>query len=75
MSGIDVTFDKNETTIIYRILQEILTNIARHSKANKVYCFIKQKDGQFLLVATDNGVGFEVKDRYDDIFIRPYGDA
>ena len=66
LSVMNITFDKNETTIIYRILQEILTNISRHSKANKVSVSLSKKDGQSLLIATDNGVGFEVMDRYDE---------
>ena len=47
-------------------MQEILTNISRHSKANKVSVSLSKKDGQFLLVVTDNGVGFEVMDCYDE---------
>lgn len=66
LSGIDVTFDNNETIIIYRIMQEILTNIARHSQADKVSVSFSKKDGQYVLVATDNGVGFEVMNRYNE---------
>lgn len=66
LSGIDVTFDKDETTIIYRILQEILTNIARHSQADKVSVSFRKNDGRYLLEATDNGVGFEVMNRYNE---------
>jgi len=58
----DVQFDKNETTIIFRILQEILTNVARHSKASTVTVSVKKKDEHFLLVVNDNGIGFNLKD-------------
>lgn len=58
----DMSFDKNETTIIFRILQEILTNVARHSKAKNIKISIKKKDGQFLLEVSDDGIGFKLKD-------------
>ena len=66
MSIIDSTFDKNETTIIYRIFQEILTNIARHSKANTVSVSLSENAGQFILTVTDNGIGFETLDIYPE---------
>ena len=55
----DITFNKNETTIIYRIHQEILTNIARHSKADKVSATFRKENGRVILSVADNGVGFE----------------
>ncbi len=57
-----IVFDKNETTIIYRILQEILTNVARHSKAKNVKVTVDQADENFLLHVEDDGIGFEVVD-------------
>jgi signal transduction histidine kinase len=59
LSEMEVTFDKNETTIIYRILQEILTNITRHSQANHVKVVLTKKEKDFILQVTDNGVGFD----------------
>ncbi|NDP21930.1 MAG: PAS domain S-box protein [Paludibacter sp.] len=58
ISEFDIDFDKNETTIIYRILQEIFTNITRHSKAKHVWVSIDKKDEYFILKVVDNGVGF-----------------
>lgn len=59
MSEMDATFDKNQTTIIYRIFQEILTNITRHSKAKHVQVLITKQENDFVLKVIDNGVGFE----------------
>lgn len=59
LSEMDVTFDKNQTTIIYRIFQEILTNITRHSNAQYVKVLLTKKEGDFILKVMDNGVGFE----------------
>lgn len=58
MNEKDVTFDKNETTIIYRIVQEILTNITRHSKATHVKVVIKKQEDDFVIKFSDNGIGF-----------------
>jgi PAS domain S-box-containing protein len=59
MDEMDVTFDQNETTIIYRIFQEILTNITRHSHARHVQVLLTKKSDYFELKVIDNGVGFE----------------
>lgn len=46
--------------VIYRILQEALNNIARHSRADQVHLFMEQTDDDGLrLVISDNGRGFE----------------
>jgi signal transduction histidine kinase len=58
----DIPFDKNEITIIFRILQEILTNVARHSQAKSVSISVNKKDENFLLVVTDDGIGFKLRD-------------
>ncbi|HOS48314.1 MAG TPA: PAS domain S-box protein [Bacteroidia bacterium] len=48
------------STGIFRIYQESLTNIARHSNATKVSTMLS-KEGNFLkLQVIDNGIGFDV---------------
>jgi PAS domain S-box-containing protein len=46
-------------TALFRILQESLTNVARHSGATKVSVKIELKDDQLILVIADNGKGFD----------------
>ncbi len=53
----DITFDKDRNTAIFRILQETLTNIARHADASEVNLSLKQRDGQIELKVRDNGIG------------------
>lgn len=62
MEEMEISLDKNETNIIFRILQEILTNITRHAEATHVKVLLNKTDSHFLMEVTDNGVGFE----YDD---------
>lgn len=46
-------------TGIYRIVQEALTNIARHAKASLLTISMKQYGETFFVQITDNGLGIE----------------
>lgn len=50
-------FSKEEDINIYRIIQEALSNVIRHSKAKKAEVHLKQKGNAILLVIKDNGIG------------------
>ncbi len=45
--------------IIFRIFQEIMNNIIKHSKAEKVALRVADEPTQFLLIVKDNGIGFD----------------
>ncbi len=60
---LDVTFTKHETTNIFRMVQEMLTNAARHSKASKVEISARMENKTFVLHVKDNGVGFMMADK------------
>lgn len=51
--------DKIEKLSVFRILQESLTNIAKHSKANKVEVFFGIENNNYILRVSDNGTGFK----------------
>lgn len=44
---------------LYRIVQEALTNVARHARAQMVHIAVQQDDSGCRLEISDNGVGFE----------------
>jgi signal transduction histidine kinase len=46
---------------LYRIVQEALTNAAKHSKADRVWIRIGQKNGKFCCSIEDDGIGFDVR--------------
>ncbi len=46
-------------TGFFRIFQESLTNVLRHSKATEVKALLNSKDGKLVLKITDNGIGFK----------------
>lgn len=52
------SFISPETSlIIFRIMQESLTNIARHSKATEVSISLNQLDENLYFIISDNGIG------------------
>jgi len=66
-TGIAVDFLGDELTTrldtplelaLFRITQEALANVAKHSKATQVKVFIEEKEGAFRLNIADNGIGF-----------------
>jgi signal transduction histidine kinase len=46
-------------TALYRIVQEALTNIAKHSGATTVSILLTRRDGAVAAVVEDDGAGFE----------------
>jgi signal transduction histidine kinase len=54
--------DRDGETAIFRILQEALTNIARHSGATKVEIFLNKQDGEITMEVRDNGRGISDAD-------------
>lgn len=47
-------------TAIYRIAQEALTNVFKHSKADRVSFILERRADHVLAVVEDNGQGFDV---------------
>jgi PAS domain S-box-containing protein len=48
---------------IYRIAQEAVSNIIKHSRASKIKIVFKQSPGDLSLVISDNGNGFNKNDK------------
>jgi PAS domain S-box-containing protein len=46
-----------QSTAVFRIVQEALTNILRHAQATRAGVAMKEEDGMFVLTVTDNGRG------------------
>jgi signal transduction histidine kinase len=57
--------NKKDGIILFRILQEFISNTVKHSKANELTISLDYRQDHLLINATDDGVGFvidEVKD-------------
>lgn len=46
-------------TALYRIIQEALTNVARHAQANSVSVLVERRPKDVVAVIEDDGVGFD----------------
>lgn len=49
-------------TALYRIVQEGLTNVARHAEAHTVSVMVEQRDGRVRAIIEDDGIGFNMAD-------------
>jgi PAS domain S-box-containing protein len=45
--------------VVYRVMQEALTNAAKHSRADTIYIRLKKDAGRLDLEVEDNGCGFD----------------
>jgi len=63
MNREEFDLDGNLTTAVFRIVQEALTNVARHAGASETIVDIAEKDDGIQLSVADNGCGFDVANR------------
>ena len=52
---------------LFRIVQEATRNIRKHSHATQAVVAVRFDDGRVTLTITDNGKGFEIPDRLDNL--------
>lgn len=66
-----VPFNERCTTALYRIVQELLTNIARHAQAGRVDIGLSLEESDYVVTVRDNGTGFDPGTRKQDSFGLP----
>jgi two-component system sensor histidine kinase UhpB len=59
----EIELASEQATCVFRIVQEALTNIARHAKATKVTIRLSFKDNCLEMTIADNGKGLGTEDR------------
>jgi len=57
--GVAQTYPSPVEVAVYRITQEALTNVRRHSQATQAYITLTYDDDALRLTVRDNGVGFD----------------
>ncbi len=62
IEGSHYSLSHQKELILFRIFQEGLNNIIKHSKASLVNVFVKYDPNKFLLQITDDGDGFDVSE-------------
>lgn len=55
----EVTVDVQTMPTLFRVLQEALANVARHSQAGRVTVTLKPENDHVILGIEDNGIGFD----------------
>lgn len=63
-----LSLDENSATVVFRTVQEALTNIVKHAGAGEVFVSLQQQDGAYVLEVRDDGVGFDPALRKDASF-------
>ncbi len=53
----DLVIDSQSSTALFRIFQETLTNVARHSQATKLTLILLEKNDRIEMIVKDNGIG------------------
>jgi PAS domain S-box-containing protein len=61
VEGVIPDVGKEAATCLYRVLQEALTNTARHSGATQVNAILRSEPDRLCLEIRDNGRGFDVE--------------
>jgi PAS domain S-box-containing protein len=59
----DIELNRERATAVFRILQEILTNVLRHARASNLYVKLGRKEDCFELEVRDDGVGITENQR------------
>jgi len=49
-------------TVIYRLTQEALNNIAKHSKADLIHLSLRKREDRVEWAVKDNGIGFDLEE-------------
>ena len=59
IDSIDTIFTKDEEIQVYRIVQECVTNVAKHSSATEASVALTKDNAGLIIVVRDNGKGFD----------------
>jgi signal transduction histidine kinase len=59
----NIELSTEQSTAVFRIFQEALTNVLRHARATRVDIKIKVEDGFLILSVSDNGKGISESEK------------
>ncbi|RYY94129.1 MAG: hypothetical protein EOO11_18490 [Chitinophagaceae bacterium] len=61
-AGLDERLDPQLEAVLYRVIQECVNNVIRHSGADRLDISILREPGELIASVEDNGRGFEPDD-------------
>ena len=59
-SGEEVPFNEQKAIFLFRMFQEALNNIMKHSRASRVEVRMNYTEDKFAMEINDNGIGFDI---------------
>ena len=62
----NLNFDPQVEIELFRIIQESLINIAKHSRAENVFVVMEKKGDNFFVDIEDDGLGFDTASVFQD---------
>ncbi|HEY1038831.1 MAG TPA: sensor histidine kinase [Bacteroidia bacterium] len=57
--GMEERLDNTVETVLYRVIQEVVSNIIKHAKANSISMQLIRHENELTIMIEDNGVGFD----------------
>jgi two-component system NarL family sensor kinase len=70
--GLQDRLESNIEMVLYRVIQETVNNVIKHSGANKLDIQLSKDDDGITVTIEDNGIGFDVhdKEKFDGIGLK-----
>ena len=65
LTGKNKILNPTEELIVYRIAQEAIHNVIKHSKAKKINVLLQYEPDKFLMAISDDGIGFNKTKLFD----------
>lgn len=65
--NIQQRFDQRTELVIFRVTQELINNIVKHSQAKNVFVQMLKNKNALILVVEDDGIGFDPKEKSDGL--------
>ena len=63
----EVNLDQQQSTAIFRVFQEALTNVLRHAQATRVNITLEKEDDELVLTIQDNGRGITADEKSEPL--------
>lgn len=61
ITGLNQRLESTTETILFRVLQEIVSNILKHAQATHITIQLVKHDNELTVMIEDNGVGFDTR--------------
>jgi two-component system NarL family sensor kinase len=58
-ASLDQRLNPDVETVLYRVAQEALTNVAKHAHAEQAWVSLRARNGSVILEVGDDGIGFD----------------